>query len=84
MDSSSAVGRGEWSALRFGRFTPGKDPDTRCTGGWFRRCGEEKDISFPCRDSNPGSSSPLRSLYTKYTNLAPGSNAKSHSKFISL
>jgi len=84
MDSPSALGRGEWSALRPGRFTPGKDPGTCCTGDWFRPCGEENDISFLCWDSNPGSSSPLRSLYTKYTNLAPGSNARSYSKFIPL
>jgi hypothetical protein len=32
---TSALAGGEWSALRFGRFTPGEGaPDTHWIGGW--------------------------------------------------
>jgi hypothetical protein len=59
-----ALDRGEWSASRPSRFTPGeRDPGTHWIGGWVGpRAGLEavvrRKIPSPCRDSNLRSSSP--------------------------
>jgi hypothetical protein len=51
--STSALGGGAWSAPRPGRFTPGKDPGTHCTGGWVGpRAGLDVcEKSHPHRDT---------------------------------
>jgi hypothetical protein len=59
--TTSALGRGEWSASRPGRdFTLGeRTPGTHCTGGWVGpRAGLDTEargkILCPYRGSNPG------------------------------
>jgi hypothetical protein len=57
-------------------LTPGKDPGIYWIGDWVgSRTGldvlEKRRISCPCRDSNPGPSSPYPSHYTDWASPAP-------------
>jgi hypothetical protein len=49
---TSALARGEWSALRPGRFTQEKEADSRLGGFRSERCREEK-ISYPTGTRTP-------------------------------
>jgi hypothetical protein len=67
---TSALGVGEWSASRLGRFNPVKEspvsigPLDRLGGpqNRFGHAGEDKNFC-PCSDSNPGRPTPNPSLY---------------------
>jgi len=65
--------RGEWSASRPGRFTPGEtDPGTHLIGFWLdSRAGldamQKRKNPCLCRESNPGR--PARNLVTILTEL---------------
>jgi hypothetical protein len=69
----STLARGEWSASRPGRFTPGeRAPSTHWLGGWLDpRAGlddvEKRKLLTP-RDSNfnPSLVQPVASRYTDY------------------
>jgi hypothetical protein len=41
---TSALDRGEWSASRPGRFTPGKDPRYHSTVGWVGPTADLDDM----------------------------------------
>jgi hypothetical protein len=67
----SALGRGEWSVSRRGRFTPReRTPGTHWIGGWVcPRAGlnaVKRRIFCPCWESNPNSSAvqPVAHRYT--------------------
>jgi len=55
---TSALGGGDWSAVRPGSFTPWEPPSTPCIGRWVgTRAGldavAKKKIPTFCRESNP-------------------------------
>ena len=61
-----ALDGGVWSAPRSGRFTPGKRPDTHCTGGWV---GPKNGLdgcskSYPPPVFNPWTVQSVASRYT--------------------
>ena len=68
LSSASALVEGRWSTPRPGRFTPGKDPGTHCTGGWvgpragLDGCGK----ILPPPGFDPRTVQPVASHYTDW------------------
>jgi hypothetical protein len=89
---NSAIVKGEWSASRPGRFTPGKGPPgTHWIGGWLNpRAGMddvEKRTLLPYLDSNsdptPGRPVRSQSLYRlRYPGFAPSGNNRNKDRYI--
>lgn len=70
----------DWSTSRPSQFTPGKDRGNHPKGDWMGPTAglddlKKKRVSYPCRDSNPGSSSPWPSRYTNHAIVSVSSAA---------